>query len=75
MFLERSGIGVGPRNWRRADKPARLGCLQIVESMVARDGIEPPTPAFSGLGPAILILLILLLPLTFFAPETSFLLE
>ncbi len=46
-----------------------------VMPLVARDGIEPPTPAFSGLGPAILILLILLLPLTFFAPETSFLLE
>jgi len=47
----------------------------VLENVVARDGIEPPTPAFSGLGPAILILLILLLPLTFFAPETSFLLE
>jgi hypothetical protein len=22
---------------------------QVVESMVARDGVEPPTPAFSGL--------------------------
>ena len=23
--------------------------LQVSESMVARDGVEPPTPAFSGL--------------------------
>jgi hypothetical protein len=23
--------------------------LQVIEKMVARDGIEPPTPAFSGL--------------------------
>ena len=23
--------------------------LQVIESMVARDGVEPPTPAFSGL--------------------------
>jgi hypothetical protein len=22
---------------------------QVIENMVARDGIEPPTPAFSGL--------------------------
>jgi hypothetical protein len=32
--LERNGIGQD---------------LQLVDSMVARDGIEPPTPAFSGL--------------------------
>jgi hypothetical protein len=25
------------------------GALEAVENMVARDGIEPPTPAFSGL--------------------------
>jgi hypothetical protein len=23
--------------------------LQVIENMVARDGVEPPTPAFSGL--------------------------
>ena len=23
--------------------------VQIIENMVARDGVEPPTPAFSGL--------------------------
>jgi hypothetical protein len=23
--------------------------LQVLENMVARDGVEPPTPAFSGL--------------------------
>jgi hypothetical protein len=23
--------------------------VQVIESMVARDGVEPPTPAFSGL--------------------------
>ena len=28
--------------------------LQVIENMVARDGVEPPTPAFSGLYSAIL---------------------
>jgi hypothetical protein len=23
--------------------------VQVIENMVARDGVEPPTPAFSGL--------------------------
>ena len=23
--------------------------MQVIENMVARDGVEPPTPAFSGL--------------------------
>jgi len=23
--------------------------MQLIENMVARDGVEPPTPAFSGL--------------------------
>jgi hypothetical protein len=25
------------------------GRMQVIEKMVARDGVEPPTPAFSGL--------------------------
>jgi len=33
--------------------------LQVIENMVARDGIEPPTPAFSGLDSARVILLCL----------------
>jgi hypothetical protein len=28
-------------------KPLWRG-LQVIENMVARDGVEPPTPAFSG---------------------------
>jgi hypothetical protein len=31
--------------WSREEMEA----LQVIEMMVARDGIEPPTPAFSGL--------------------------
>jgi len=30
----------------------------VIENMVARDGIEPPTPAFSGLATAAFISLI-----------------
>jgi hypothetical protein len=26
------------------------GRMQVIENMVARDGVEPPTPAFSELG-------------------------
>ena len=29
--------------------------VQVIESMVARDGVEPPTPAFSGLYSAVSI--------------------
>jgi hypothetical protein len=43
--------------------------------MVARDGIEPPTPAFSGLGPAILICLILLILAIISPSKTALLLE
>ena len=25
------------------------GRMQVIENVVARDGVEPPTPAFSGL--------------------------
>jgi hypothetical protein len=32
--------------------------VQVIETMVARDGVEPPTPAFSGLDAADLISLI-----------------
>ncbi len=27
--------------------------MQLIENMVARDGVEPPTPAFSGLRSAV----------------------
>jgi hypothetical protein len=33
--------------------------MPMAEMMVARDGIEPPTPAFSGLGTAVLVLMLL----------------
>ncbi len=36
----------------------RKGHCQVLENMVARDGIEPPTPAFSGLDSEKVILLI-----------------
>jgi hypothetical protein len=39
---------------------AGIEALQVFENMVARDGIEPPTPAFSGLAPTVANLLILL---------------
>jgi hypothetical protein len=32
----------------------------VIENVVARDGVEPPTPAFSGLDTADVISLILL---------------
>jgi hypothetical protein len=36
-FLEQNGTEI------------RLRATQEIEKMVARDGVEPPTPAFSGL--------------------------
>jgi hypothetical protein len=37
----------------QAELPTQRGAtyemLQVIEIMVARDGVEPPTPAFSGL--------------------------
>ena len=36
----------------------------MLENVVARDGIEPPTPAFSGLDSTMLILLTTLVLLT-----------
>jgi hypothetical protein len=40
--------------------------------VVARDGIEPPTPAFSGLGPLSVIFLILFILLPVFALKIAF---
>jgi hypothetical protein len=37
-----------PRGWNVSERNRRSRVLQIAETMVARDGIEPPTPAFSG---------------------------
>src|SRR5205807_9418350 len=47
------GAGVLFRRCRRRCNPVSRGCfyrfrLRVVIQMVARDGIEPPTPAFSG---------------------------
>ena len=48
-LLERNPVGVGNRRW----VILRVSCRQISDKffrmMVARDGVEPPTPAFSGL--------------------------
>ena len=41
--------------------PVRVRCIsaflsrEVIENMVARDGVEPPTPAFSGLASPIAI--------------------
>ena len=40
-----------------------VGTLQVIENMVARDGVEPPTPAFSGLAsPTVNLLILLYIP-------------
>jgi hypothetical protein len=36
-------------NWNQLEPKLGTECLQVFENTVARDGIEPPTPAFSGL--------------------------
>ena len=36
-------------NWNQLEPKRRKGHCQVLENMVARDGIEPPPPAFSGL--------------------------
>ena len=36
-------------NCYRVLQIANCNTLYVVDSMVARDGVEPPTPAFSGL--------------------------
>ena len=36
-------------NWNGMERILGKGSLSVVENVVARDGIEPPTPAFSGL--------------------------
>ena len=53
----------------------RSKLLKIVEMMVARDGIEPPTPAFSGLDSAITKLLIPLPMFTVLRPSVCNLLS
>ena len=35
--------------WNGMERKSLLRGLYVIENMVARDGIEPPTPAFSGL--------------------------
>jgi hypothetical protein len=37
------------------ERKAGEEALQVIDSMVARDGVEPPTPAFSGLYSTIVI--------------------
>ncbi|HXY77967.1 MAG TPA: hypothetical protein VEH47_04090, partial [Candidatus Acidoferrales bacterium] len=49
--------------------------LEVVDLMVPRDGVEPATPAFSGLDSAVVILLIPLQFTIFQALQTAFLLE
>ena len=36
-------------NWKQMETNRGRNCLYLLENMVARDGVEPPTPAFSGL--------------------------
>jgi len=47
----------------------------VIENMVARDGVEPPTPAFSGLDTAIFISFIPLILSPFFVTFKARLLE
>ena len=35
--------------WNQMEPNHGIGTAQVIENMVARDGVEPPTPAFSGL--------------------------
>jgi hypothetical protein len=35
--------------WNVLERKAMEQAMQVIDSMVARDGVEPPTPAFSGL--------------------------
>jgi hypothetical protein len=35
-------------NWHRMEQTEGEEGSQVIERMVARDGLEPPTPAFSG---------------------------
>jgi len=39
---------IAPFLFEKRRTPASLN-FEVIERMVARDGIEPPTPAFSGL--------------------------
>jgi len=43
-------VGAG-KVWRECNQlqPSRIGAVSKLMKMVARDGIEPPTPAFSGM--------------------------
>jgi hypothetical protein len=42
-------IGDGQLNWKQREPGRELEAAQVIENVVARDGLEPPTPAFSGL--------------------------
>ena len=35
--------------WNKMEQNLERQGLEVIENKVARDGIEPPTPAFSGL--------------------------
>ena len=35
-------------NWYEMVQPRNWYSSQVIDLMVARDGVEPPTPAFSG---------------------------
>jgi len=47
----------------------------VIEKMVPRDGVEPPTPAFSGLGLSEAIFLMLLVLSVFWAIKITRFLE
>jgi hypothetical protein len=53
----------------------RLCTIKFFKMMVARDGVEPPTPAFSGLDTAAAILLNLLTLASSFSLLSVYLLE
>jgi len=41
--------------WNRMEQEQGWGRMQVIENVVARDGVEPPTPAFSGLRYAVFL--------------------
>ena len=42
------GEGKLKMNWYEMVQPRNWYSSQVIDLMVARDGVEPPTPAFSG---------------------------
>jgi len=68
-------VDVGDRPWAILPVFCRQISTKFLRMMVARDGVEPPTPAFSGLDTAVAILLNLLTLAPSFSLFSVYLLE